>query len=70
MRVKYPKLDRSQLDRLSEICSNLFVVFIAPLIAPFIFPNVDKPTSTGVVSSMLASSIFFILSIYLARKRK
>lgn len=49
MKIRFSQINHAQLERLSEFCSNLSLVFFASLVVPVFTGNVDKMTFIGVV---------------------
>lgn len=62
-------LDRNQLDRLSEYCSNLSLVFLASVISP-IFSGTERTEIFNTIIGLILMILSLIASIFLARRRK
>lgn len=69
MRLKKIRLDRNQLDRLSDIIANIALILFGALVLPLFTPVIDKPTPLAVVFGVVVSFGLYTLSIYLAGKR-
>ena len=72
--VKYkvnmiPELSEKQLDKLSDFCVNLGIVFIASVITP-LFTGVDTLGSIGVVWGVGMMLISLTISVVLVKERK
>ena len=62
-----PKLNQKQLERLSDFCANLAVVFVASFILPIFF-GVDKFDPRLVVLGLLLTIFTLWASLFLERK--
>ena len=64
-----PELSEKQLDKLSDFCVNLGIVFIASVITP-LFTGVDTLGSIGVVWGVGMMLISLTISVVLVKERK
>lgn len=64
MHFKFPELNQSQLEKLSDIASDLGLVSIATVVLPAIF---DKSDPDRVRLGLATALVFWIYSIWLRR---
>lgn len=62
--MRFPILKDSQLEKLSDIASDIGLVALASVVLPAVF---DKFNLTRVVLGLVAAIIFWLLSIWLRR---
>lgn len=63
------ELTEGQVERLSEFCANLGLIFFASTVAP-IFSGVDNIEPTRVLFGWLLTTISLIISLLLAKGNK
>lgn len=64
-----PELSDKQLDRLSEFCGNLAIVFIGGIITPW-FTGIDTLGLGGVILGLLGVLLSLLFSLHLVRSIK
>lgn len=67
MRMRLPRFNDRQLDRLSEFSSNFSLIIVAALIIPNIV-GVDKPNMIEVLSGLVIAILLLVASLILLRK--
>lgn len=63
------ELTENQVERLSEFCANLGLVFFASIVAP-IFSGVDNIESPRVLFGWLLTTVSLVISLLFAKGNK
>ena len=63
------RLQKAQLDKLSDLCLGLGQLFFGSTVLPYIIPALDKPSLVVLIFGVVSAIGLWILALWIVRRK-